>query len=129
MTAYGFTKVLAMPFETVKDMVVEELKKEGFGILTEIDLREKFKEKLGIDFKKYVVLGACNPPYAHEAILAEEDIGLLLPCNVIVYEKDRGTALAIIKPKVAMQMVKNEILGKLAEDVEAKLEKVFNSVV
>lgn len=76
-----------------------------------------------------MVLGACNPPYAHEAILAEEDIGLLLPCNVIVYEKDRGTALAIIKPKVAMQMVKNEILGKLAEDVEAKLEKVFNSVV
>ncbi|OGP49828.1 MAG: hypothetical protein A2Y79_02450 [Deltaproteobacteria bacterium RBG_13_43_22] len=129
MTPYGFTKVLAMPFETVKDLVVKALEKEGFGILTEIDVREKFKEKLGIDFKKYVILGACNPPYAHKAILAEEDIGLLLPCNVIVYEKDQGTALAIIRPKVAMQMVKNEILGNLAEDVEAKLEKVFSSIV
>jgi uncharacterized protein (DUF302 family) len=129
MTSYGFTKVLAMPFETVKDMVMKALKKEGFGILTEIDIREKFKEKLGIDFKKYVILGACNPPYAHKAILAEENIGLLLPCNVIVYEKDHGTALAIIRPKVAMQMVKNEILGNLAEDVEAKLEKVFNSII
>jgi len=118
-----------MPFETVKDLVVKALEKEGFGILTEIDVREKFKEKLGIDFKKYVILGACNPPYAHKAILAEEDIGLLLPCNVIVYEKDQGTALAIIRPKVAMQMVKNEILGNLAEDVEAKLEKVFSSIV
>ena len=129
MTPYGFTKVLAMPFETVKDLVVEELKKEGFGILTEIDVREKFKEKLGIDFKKYVILGACNPAYAHKAILAEEDIGLLLPCNVIVYEKGRGTALAIIRPQVAMQMVKNETLGNLAEEVEAKLEKMFNSIV
>jgi uncharacterized protein (DUF302 family) len=129
MISYGFTKVLAMPFETVKDMVMEALKKEGFGILTQIDVKEKFKEKLGIDFKKYVILGACNPPYAHKAILAEEDIGLLLPCNVIVYEKDHGTALAIIRPKVAMQMVNNEVLGKLAEDVEAKLEKVFNAIV
>ena len=97
--------------------------------MTEIDIKEKFKEKLGIDFKKYVILGACNPPYAHKAILAEEDIGLLLPCNVIVHEKDRGTALAIIRPKVAMQMVKNKVLGNLAEEVEAKLEKVFNSIV
>jgi uncharacterized protein (DUF302 family) len=129
MISYGFTKVLAMPFETVKDMVMEALKKEGFGILTQIDVKEKFKEKLGIDFKKYVILGACNPPYAHKAILAEEDIGLLLPCNVIVYEKDHGTALAIIRPKVAMQMVNNEVLGKLAEDMEAKLEKVFNAIV
>lgn len=129
MTNYGFTKVLAMPFETVKDMAMEALKKEGFGILTQIDIQAKFKEKLGIDFKKYVILGACNPPYAHRAILAEEDIGLLLPCNVLVYEKDNGTALAIIRPKVAMQMVDNELLGKLANDVEAKLEKVFNSIV
>ena len=129
MIPYGFTKVLALPFETVKDMVIAALKKEGFGILTEIDVRAKFKEKLGIDFKKYVILGACNPPYAHRAISAEENIGLLLPCNVIVYEKDHKTALAIIRPKVAMQMVENELLGGLAEDVEAKLEKVFNSII
>ncbi len=129
MIPYGFSKVLAMPFETVRDMVIEALKKEGFGILTQIDVREKFKEKLGIDFKKYVILGACNPPYAHQAILAEEDIGLLLPCNVILYEKDHETALAIIRPKVAMQMVKNKSLSKLANEVEKKLEKVFDSIV
>lgn len=129
MISYGFTKVLTMPFETVKARVVEALKSEGFGVLTEIDIREKFKEKLGIDFKKYVILGACNPPFAHKAILAEEDVGLLLPCNIIVYEKDNGTALAIIKPKVAMQMVDNELLRSLADDVEVKLEKVFNSII
>ena len=129
MMPYGFSKVLAMPFETVTDMVIEALKKEGFGILTQIDVREKFKEKLGIDFKKYVILGACNPPYAHQAILSEEDIGLLLPCNVIVYEKDHETALAIIRPTVAMQMVKNKSLSKLANEVEKKLEKVFDSIV
>jgi len=118
-----------MPFETVKEKIIESLKKEGFGILTEIDIGAKFKEKLGIDFKKYVILGACNPPYAHKAILAEEDIGLLLPCNIILYEKDNGTALAIIRPKVAMQMVNNESLKNLADDVEAKLENVFKSIV
>ncbi|MFZ3157098.1 MAG: DUF302 domain-containing protein [Smithella sp.] len=129
MITYGFTKILAMPFETVKEKIIESLKKEGFGILTEIDIGAKFKEKLGIDFKKYVILGACNPPYAHKAILAEEDIGLLLPCNIILYEKDNGTALAIIRPKVAMQMVNNESLKNLANDVEAKLENVFKSIV
>ncbi|MEN6432429.1 MAG: DUF302 domain-containing protein [Smithella sp.] len=129
MITYGFTKILAMPFETVKEKIIESLKKEGFGILTEIDIGAKFKEKLGIDFKKYVILGACNPPYAHKAILAEEDIGLLLPCNIILYEKDNGTALAIIRPKVAMQMVNNESLKNLADDVEAKLENVFKSIV
>ena len=129
MTMYGFKKSLAMPFETVREKIIDALKKEGFGILTEIDIKAKFKEKLGIDFKKYIILGACNPSYAHRAILAEEDIGLLLPCNIIVYEKDNGTVLAIIKPKVAMQMVHNELLGGLADDVETKLEKVFNSIL
>jgi uncharacterized protein (DUF302 family) len=129
MTSYGFTKELALPFETVRDMAIASLKKEGFGVLTEIDVKEKFKEKLGIDFKKYVILGACNPPYAHQAIMVEENIGLLLPCNVIVYEKDNKTVLAIIKPTVAMQMAENKSLSGLAKDVEAKLKKVFNSIL
>jgi uncharacterized protein (DUF302 family) len=129
MTSYGFTKELALPFETVRDMAIASLKKEGFGVLTEIDVKEKFKEKLGIDFQKYVILGACNPPYAHQAIMAEENIGLLLPCNVIVYEKDNKTVLAIIKPTVTMQMVENKSLSGLAQDVEAKLKKVFNSIL
>ena len=87
MINYGFTKELDAPFERVRESAIEELKKEGFGILTEIDVRAKFKEKLGIEFRKYVILGACNPPNAHKAILAEENVGLMLPCNVIVYEK------------------------------------------
>jgi len=87
MINYGFTKELTMPFEKAVEAVSEALKKEGFGILTKIDIKEKFKEKLGVDFKKYVILGACNPANAHKAILAEENIGLMLPCNVIVYER------------------------------------------
>ncbi len=126
---YGFKKILTQPFAAVKDKATEALKKEGFGIMSEIDVAQKFKEKLGIDFPKYVILGACSPPHAHQAILAEEDIGLLLPCNVILYEKDGKTALAIIRPKVAMQMVDNAKLGALADEVEAKLEKVFNSII
>jgi uncharacterized protein (DUF302 family) len=129
MASYGFTKVLDMSFETVKGMIKEALKKEGFGILSEIYGRGNVREKLGIDFKEYVILGVCNLPYAQKAINAGEAMSPLLPYNVIVYEKDQGTALAIINPKVAMKMVKDEALGNLAEDAEAKLENVFNSIV
>jgi len=96
--------------------------------LTSIDVREKFKEKLGIDFRKYVILGACNPPSAHQAITIEENIGLLLPCNVIVYEKDDKTVVSIIKPSVAMNMIQNEQLLEVARKVEQKLKKVFESI-
>lgn len=128
MINYGFTKELSNSVEEVVQRVTEELKKEGFGILTTIDVQEKFKEKLNIDFKKYVILGACNPPSAHKAILTEEDIGLMLPCNVIVYEKSDKTVLSIIKPSVAMQMINNEGLKQIAEMIEAKLKKVFESI-
>ena len=129
MINYGFTKELDLPFEKAKERVTEELKKEGFGILTEIDVKEKLREKLGIDFKKYVILGACNPANAHKAILAEENIGLMLPCNVIVYEKGHKTVLSIIKPTMAMGMIDNNALRTIAEEVEAKLKKVFESVI
>jgi uncharacterized protein (DUF302 family) len=128
MINYGFTKELDIPFEKLKERVTEELKKEGFGILSEIDVKEKFKEKLGIDFKKYVILGACNPPNAYKSILAEENIGLMLPCNVIVYEKDQKTVLSIIKPTVVMGTINNNALRAIAEEVEAKLKKVFDAV-
>ncbi len=128
MINYGFTKEIDMPFEEAVEVVTAELKKEGFGILTKIDVKEKFKEKLGIEFKKYMILGACNPPSAHKAILAEENIGLMLPCNVIVYEKENKTAISIIKPTVAMEMIKNDELKQIAVDVETKLKKVFESV-
>ncbi len=128
MNGYGFVKELDMTFEKAVELVTEELKKEGFGILTQIDVKEKFKEKLNIDFKKYVILGACNPPDAYEAIRAEETIGLMLPCNVIVYEKGDKTVVGIIKPTAVMGMIENEKLKDIAENVEAKLKKVFESI-
>jgi len=128
LIGYGFTKELDLSYETVKEIVVEELKEEGFGILTEIDVQAKLKEKLGIEFKKYIILGACNPLNAHKAILAEENIGLMLPCNVIVYEKGNKTVLSIIRPTVAMQVIANPTLKSIAENVEVKLKKVFDSV-
>jgi uncharacterized protein (DUF302 family) len=128
MINYGFTKELNIPFETVVEQVREALKKEDFGILTEIDVREKMKEKLGVDMNRYIILGACNPPNAYKAILAEENIGLMLPCNVIVYEKGSKTVLSVIRPTVAMQMIDNKELQKAAEAVEGQLKKSFDAI-
>jgi uncharacterized protein (DUF302 family) len=128
MIAYGFSKQVDAPFEKAVEDVTAKLKDQGFGVLTAIDVKAKFKEKLGIDFKKYVILGACNPASAHAAILAEENVGLLLPCNVIVYEKDGKTVVSIIKPTVAMQMVGNPELRAIAETVEAKLSRVIAAI-
>ena len=128
MINYGFSKEVDMSFEEAVAIVSDELKKEGFGILTTIDVKDKFKEKLGIDFKKYVILGACNPLSAHKAILAEENIGLMLPCNVVVYEKENKTAISIIKPTVAMEMINNEKLKEVAKVIETKLEHVFDAI-
>lgn len=128
MIAYGFSKELDTPFAQAAEEVTQRLSQQGFGVLTKIDVREKFKEKLGIDFKNYVILGACNPANAHRAILAEEDVGLLLPCNVIIYERDGRTVVSVIRPTVAMQVVDNPGLKTIAEEVEAKLESVIASV-
>jgi uncharacterized protein (DUF302 family) len=128
MINYGFRKELEAPFEPVVEQVTARLKEQGFGVLTTIDVREKFREKLGIDFRKYVILGACRPASAHQALLAEEDIGLLLPCNVIVYEKDGKTVVAIIKPTVAMQTIDNRALRQLAETIEAELRSVMDAI-
>lgn len=128
MIHYGFTKELDIPYEKVIERAREALKKEGFGVLTEIDVKEKMKEKLGVDMGRYIILGACNPPNAYKAILAEENIGLMLPCNVIVYEKDSKTVLSVIRPSVAMRMIENRELQKLAETVEGLLKKVFDAV-
>jgi len=128
MINYGFTKELNITYATVIELVRAALKKEGFGILTEIDVQGKMKEKLGIDMNKYIILGACNPPNAYKAILAEENIGLMLPCNVIVYEKGSKTVLSFIRPMVAMQMVDNVELQKIAEAVEEQLKKAFDAI-
>ncbi|MBW6487195.1 MAG: DUF302 domain-containing protein [Syntrophobacterales bacterium] len=128
MIHYGFTKELDIPCETVIELAREALKKEGFGILTKINVKEKMKEKLGLDMNKYIILGACNPPNAYKAILAEENIGLMLPCNVIVYEKGNKTVLSAIRPTVAMKMIDNAELQKLAEAVEGQLKKAFDAI-
>ena len=128
MINYGFTKEIDKSFEEAVDFVSDELQKEGFGILTKIDVKDKFKEKLGIDFKKYVILGACNPLSAHKAIVAEENIGLMLPCNVILYEKGDKTVISIIRPTVAMKMIDNKKLKELAEHIETKLEHVIDAL-
>jgi uncharacterized protein (DUF302 family) len=128
MIAYGFSKQVDAPFEKTVENVTSSLKDHGFGVLTTIDVQAKFKEKLGIDFEKYVILGACNPASAHKALLVEEDIGLLLPCNVIVYEKNGKTVVSIIKPTVAMQMIDNRGLNTIAQEVEAKLASVMASI-
>ncbi|WGS65925.1 DUF302 domain-containing protein [Marinitoga aeolica] len=125
---YGILKETNYGFEEAISKINTELQKEGFGILTRIDLNEKFKAKLGIEFKKYTILGACNPKNAHKAILAEENIGLFLPCNVIVYEKDEKTVIAAIKPTVAMESSNNEKVYEIAKEIEDALTRVIDNL-
>ena len=128
MIRYGFTKELNKPYEAVVEEITAALKNEGFGILTEINIKEKLKEKLGVEFRKYIILGACCPANAYKSLQVEENIGLMLPCNVIVYEKDGKTVLSVIKPATAMQMIDNAELKKIAEHVEDQLKQAFDIV-
>jgi uncharacterized protein (DUF302 family) len=125
---YGFVKETDLDFATVLAKVEAELEKEGFRILTKIDAQAKFKEKLNIDFPEYMILGACNPRMAHQAITLEWNIGLLLPCNVIVYKKEERVWVGVMKPTQAMAKVQNEGLRGLAAEVESKLKKVFDNI-
>jgi len=125
---YGFIKKLNLSFDGALKKVEDELKKGGFGIITKIDVKDKFKEKLDIDFTRYQILGACNPEMAHKAILAEFNVGLLLPCNVIIYEKNESVWVGIIKPTQAMNMVENDELKKIAKEVEETLKIIFDKL-
>lgn len=128
-TNYGFSKVVNLSYEEAIEKVTEELKKEGFGVLTEIDVKETLKKKLDVEFKPYKILGACNPPFAYKSLQAEEQIGLMLPCNVIVYVNDSSeTVVAAINPIASMQAVKNDKLGKVAEVIQSKLKKVIGNL-
>jgi len=125
--SYGFSKKVNLTYDEAIETVTEELKKEGFGILTEIDIKATLKKKLNVDFRPYKILGACNPPFAHKALQAEEQIGLMLPCNVIVYVNDNGeTIVSAVDPAASMQAVKNEALGEVAETIQGKLMDVIN---
>lgn len=127
--SYYFNKTISGNFDDVIVKVTDELKKEGFGILTEIDVRETLKKKLDVDFKKYKILGACNPPFAYEALKSEDKIGTMLPCNVIVIEQAPGEIeVAAIDPIASMQAVSNPNLGKVANEVQSRLRKVVESL-
>ena len=127
-TTYGISKSVDYDFETAVQKTTEVLKSEGFGVLTTIDAKAKMKEKLGVEMDNYIILGACNPSLAYKAIQAETEIGLLLPCNVIVYEKDGQVHVSAIRPAKAMAMVENAELKPLAEDVEQKLRSVIETI-
>jgi len=127
--SYYFNKILNVSFDEAVVRVTDELKKEGFGILTKIDVKETLKKKLDVDFKQYVILGACNPPFAYKSLLAEEKIGLMLPCNVVVFETPGGkTEVAAIDPIASMKAVDNPDLADIAGIVQEKLKRVIENL-
>jgi len=126
---YGYSKTLNVSYEDALVRVTEELKKEGFGVITEIDVKETFKKKLGMDFKKYKILGACNPNIAYRALNQETELGLFLPCNVIVYENEQGkTVVTAINPIVALSRIDNPQLEPIAREVSGRLQQVIAAI-
>jgi uncharacterized protein (DUF302 family) len=125
---YGFSKTTEYSFEQAIEKVTEELKKEGFGVLTTIDVKDTLKKKIDVDFKKYTILGACNPKLAHSALQVEEELGLLLPCNVIIYEKNDKTVVSIFDPRVMTLVIENPEMKPVAEEVKTKLQRVLEAV-
>lgn len=126
---YYFNKTIASDFESVKKRVIEELGKEGFGILSEIDVKATFEKKLEIDFRKYQILGACNPHFAHKAITAEDKIGTMLPCNVILQELENGEIeVAAINATASMQAVENSKVAEIAKEISGRLKKVVDAL-
>lgn len=122
---YYFSKSVNYSFDEAIGKVTEALKEEGFGVLTEIDVKETLKKKLNVDFKKYKILGACNPPNAYKALQAEDKIGLMLPCNVVVEEQDGRTEVSAIDPVISMQGVDNPALAGTATEIRGRLQRVI----
>lgn len=122
---YGFSKTVNLSFDETVAKVTAELKKEGFGVLTTIDVQDTLKKKINVDFRRYTILGACNPPFAHQVLLAEEEIGLLLPCNVIVYEKEGKTAVSAFDPMMMTMIVDNERIQPVAVEIQQRLKRVI----
>jgi len=129
MTKYYFNKTLDLSLEDAIARVTEELKKEGFGVLTEIDMQATLKKKLDVNIRPYRILGACNPPFAYKALQTEPNIGIFLPCNVIVQDAGNGkTEVAAVDPLVAMSRVDNPALEPVAKEVQAKLQRVIENL-
>jgi len=128
ITDYAFRTKLDLPYEQAVEKVAAALKDEGFGVLTEIDVKATLKKKLDADFRKYVILGACNPPLAHQALNTELEIGLLLPCNVIVYEEDGGSVVSIVDPISMLGVVENPALNPVADEARSRLQRVIEAL-
>ncbi len=129
-TRYGIATTVALPYKRALERTREELAKEGFGVLTEIDVAATLKKKLDVAFRPYMILGACNPPLAHRALTAERDIGLLLPCNLVVYAADEPgkSVVAAMDPIAALELTGNEQVRSLAQDVRTRLERVLAAI-
>jgi uncharacterized protein (DUF302 family) len=125
---YGFSKIVNLSYDDAIEKVTAELKKEGFGVLTSIDVKETLKKKIDIDFKKYMILGACNPTLAHKGLQKEEELGLLLPCNVLVYEKGEQTVVSVFDPLVMTKIADNKEIESVANEVRTKLKRVLDEV-
>jgi len=127
--SYYFSKTLRIPFDEAIAKVITELKTEGFGVLTDIDVKETLKNKLNVSFQKYRILGACNPSFAHKALQAEDKIGTMLPCNVIIQELPAGDVeVAAVNPVASMQAIQNPDLMDTAQKVQAKLRRVIENL-
>ena len=127
--SYYFSKQLDTSFDGAITRVTEELKKEGFGVLTSIDVKETLKNKLDVDFRRYRILGACNPPFAYKALLAEDKVGSMLPCNIVVQEAPQGgIEVAAIDPVASMQAIENDKLREVAATIQGKLKSVIDSL-
>ena len=129
MTNYTIKKEIDEPMDQVINRLQEDLSEEGFGVLTEIDLKETFKNKLDKDFKKYKIMGACNPNFAYEGFQSEDDLGLLLPCNFVVYENDNNkTTVAAIDPVKLLSLSENNEINELGKKIKQRFEKVINNL-
>lgn len=125
---YGFSKTVDLSYGQAIEKVTNELKKEGFGVLTSINVKDTLKKKLGVDFKKYVILGACNPSFTPQSLQEEEELGLLLPCNVIVYEKEGKTRVSVFDPMVMNKLIDNAKIESPARQVIEKLQRILAAV-
>lgn len=127
-TNYGFGTVLALPFPEAMARTKAALKEEGFGVLSEIDVQATLKEKIAVDFERYVILGACNPQLAYRGLQAEHELGLLLPCNVIVHDHDGGTMVSIVDPAAMLGVADNPALREIADEARTRLQRVATSL-
>jgi uncharacterized protein (DUF302 family) len=127
---YHFSRILDLPFDRAVDATVAALKERGFGVLTDIDVKETLKKKIGADFRRYRILGACNPGMAYQALQAEDRIGTMLPCNVIVQERENGTVeVSAVDPVASMQAINNPTLARIAQEVRSLLHQAVEEIV